>query len=135
MKDIQAQLNIFGAKLVEDGIFGATTEAAVKEFQKKSGLTVDGIVGPKTINILSQATSVPIRTLNSLPILRQGSKGEDVIQIQNNLNNYSGENLVVDGVFGNATEAAIKKFQAEKGLVVDGIVGRLTWNALLHPFF
>ncbi len=135
VKNIQGQLNIFGAKLKEDGIFGPATEAAVKEFQKRSGLTVDGIVGTKTLNALSQATSVPIDVLNSLPLLRRGSQGEDVKKVQYNLNNNYGAKLVVDGIFGPATEAAVKKFQSEMGLVSDGIVGRLTWNALLHGFF
>ncbi|MEA5521301.1 peptidoglycan-binding protein [Limnoraphis robusta] len=135
VKNIQAQLNIFGAKLVIDGIFGAATEAAVKEFQKRSGLTVDGIVGTKTLNALSQATTVPIDVLNSLPLLRRGSKGGDVKNVQVQLNNHFGANLVLDGAFGPATEAAVKKYQSQMGLVPDGIVGRLTWNALLHPFF
>lgn len=52
VKNIQAQLNIFGAKLVVDGIFGAATEAAVKKFQSEMGLAVDGIVGPQTMNAL-----------------------------------------------------------------------------------
>ncbi|WP_413166770.1 peptidoglycan-binding domain-containing protein [Capilliphycus salinus ALCB114379] len=135
VKDIQALLNIFGAKLKEDGVFGAATEAAVKAFQKNSGLTVDSIVGPQTIKALSQATSVPIDVLNSLPLLRRGSKGGDVKYVQAELNNHFGANLAVDGAFGPATEAAVKKYQSKMGLVPDGIVGRLTWNALLHPFF
>lgn len=46
---LQTKLNEFGNYgLVADGIFGAKTETAVKDFQKKKGLSVDGIVGPKT---------------------------------------------------------------------------------------
>lgn len=134
VKNIQGQLNIFGATLVEDGIFGPATEAAVKEFQNKNGLTVDGIVGPQTMSVLSRATTVPISVLNTLPVLRLGSRGEDVKKLQSSLNT-AGAKLAVDGIFGPATEAAVKEFQAKMGQVVDGIVGRLTWNALLHPFF
>lgn len=43
VKVLQSKLN-----LIQDGIFGPITEEAVKEFQKTAGLTVDGIVGPKT---------------------------------------------------------------------------------------
>lgn len=49
VKVLQAELNKFMPYgLVEDGIFGAKTEAAVKDFQFHKGLTIDGIVGPKT---------------------------------------------------------------------------------------
>lgn len=135
VKDIQTLLNIFGASLVIDGIFGSKTEAAVKRFQEQNKLTVDGIVGAQTREALYQATTVPFEILKSLPVLRRGSQGEDVIKVQTNLNEYSGENLVIDGIFGAATEAAVKRFQSQKGLKVDGIVGLRTWNALLHPFF
>lgn len=45
---LQNALNKLGYGLAADGIFGAKTEAAVRDFQKKKGLTVDGIVGAKT---------------------------------------------------------------------------------------
>lgn len=49
VKTLQTKLNFFGNYgLSVDGIFGAKTEAAVKDIQKKKGLTVDGIVGTKT---------------------------------------------------------------------------------------
>jgi N-acetylmuramoyl-L-alanine amidase len=48
VKELQAQLNKFGYKLVVDGIFGSKTETAVKDFQAKKKLSVDGIVGNNT---------------------------------------------------------------------------------------
>lgn len=52
VRDVQAKLKssypLYAGKLVVDGDFGAATDAAVREFQKRSGLTVDGIVGPAT---------------------------------------------------------------------------------------
>jgi len=46
---LQTQLNVSaGAGLMPDGLFGAKTDAAVRAFQRTKGLTVDGIVGPKT---------------------------------------------------------------------------------------
>lgn len=50
---IQEALNKKGAKLVVDGKYGSGTEAAVREFQKRSQVTADGVVGPETRKLLS----------------------------------------------------------------------------------
>jgi peptidoglycan hydrolase-like protein with peptidoglycan-binding domain len=56
--------------------------------------------------------------------------GLAVMDLQTALNRH-GAKLVVDGIFGRLTEAAVKAFQKSRGLVVDGIVGPLTWSKLL----
>ena len=48
VKLLQHRLNILGSQLAEDGIWGVKTDQAVRNYQYKAGLTVDGIVGPKT---------------------------------------------------------------------------------------
>ena len=48
IKLLQHRLNILGSQLTEDGIWGVQTDSAVRGYQYKTGLTVDGIVGPKT---------------------------------------------------------------------------------------
>ena len=58
-----------------------------------------------------------------------GSRDSATRQVQQRLANR-GWPLTVDGIFGPETSAFVKKFQAEKGLEVDGMVGPLTWNAL-----
>lgn len=63
--------------------------------------------------------------------LRKGSKGEDVVYLQQLLNaKRDGAVIDEDGIFGSATQALVEAFQREHGLVVDGIVGPLTWAAL-----
>lgn len=62
-------------------------------------------------------------------VLKLGSKGDQVKALQTQLNKF-GYKLVVDGIFGNATNKAVKDFQKKKGLVVDGIVGKQTRKAL-----
>jgi lysozyme family protein len=52
----QLKLNKLGYKLTEDGIDGANTHVAIKDFQRKHNLTVDGIVGPVTIDELKKGT-------------------------------------------------------------------------------
>jgi hypothetical protein len=66
----------------------------------------------------------------SRPVLRRGSRGEPVRCLQESLNNWGGAKLLVDGIFGPATEAAVKRFQKAHKLVVDGVVGPQTWGAL-----
>lgn len=56
--------------------------------------------------------------------LKKGSKGEEVKTLQKALHCYP------DGIFGDITEEAVKKFQAEHKLEADGIVGEKTWRAL-----
>ncbi|MBF2018442.1 MAG: peptidoglycan-binding protein [Rivularia sp. T60_A2020_040] len=63
-------------------------------------------------------------------VLREGSRGQEVVKLQEGLkklNFYSG---AIDGVFGSATKDAVIKFQRAQGLVADGIVGTKTWSKL-----
>ena len=62
-------------------------------------------------------------------IITSGMKGNDVRTLQELLNK-AGDSIIVDGSFGNQTHNAVKKFQTENGLAVDGIVGHITQGAL-----
>jgi putative chitinase len=64
------------------------------------------------------------------PVLQRGAKGEAVKRLQALLRSHGSPDLAVDGDFGPATEAAVKRFQASRKLAVDGIVGPQTWAAL-----
>jgi peptidoglycan hydrolase-like protein with peptidoglycan-binding domain len=73
----------------------------------------------------------------ALPILRRGSKGEQVKFLQDMLNQADRKQnfgnpppLKVDGDFGPQTETAVKNFQKYYGLVIDGVVGPKTWAKL-----
>lgn len=63
VKKVQTLLNKRGAKLDPDGDFGSNTEAAVKAFQKKFKLKVDGIVGPITMPTLEHGRVPPVMTV------------------------------------------------------------------------
>ncbi len=63
------------------------------------------------------------------PVLRRGDTGE-AVKLAQSLLQAKGYGLEVDGIFGPATEAAVKAFQAAVNLSVDGIVGPHTWGAL-----
>jgi hypothetical protein len=65
----------------------------------------------------------------SEPVLSMGDRGPEVRKVQEKLNEH-GAGLVIDGIFGRGTQAAVMAFQAANGLVADGIVGRKTSAAL-----
>lgn len=68
-------------------------------------------------------------------VLRNGARSEEVKKLQTALNSKLKLQppLKVDGVFGNGTEGAVKKFQTANNLQVDGVVGSKTWALLLKP--
>lgn len=64
-----------------------------------------------------------------MPVIKKGSKGDWVVIAQGRLV-VAGYKIEVDGVFGPKTEEAVKKYQADHHLTVDGIIGKNTWSAL-----
>ncbi len=65
-----------------------------------------------------------------MSLLRKGSRGSEVIALQQELNKHGYGPLDADGIFGPGTEAAVKRFQTAAGIGVDGIVGPNTWAKL-----
>ncbi len=107
-----------------DGTYGNDTMAAVKQFQSRNDLVVDGYLGPSTRDVLNSSSAVS----NGLIL---GDSGDTVKRVQELLIKYgyltSGSNT---GYFGDATEAAVKSFQRNNGLGADGNVGVRTMSKL-----
>jgi len=137
-EDVKRLQRVFARQLLWNpfgpisGVFDATLEISVKSFQSSSGLTVDGIVGPATWALIP-----PYREAS--PTLQNGAKGPVVAFLQNVL---AGKKVIVffaaytgpiDGIFGPATEAAVKSMQTWGGKTPDGIVGDDTWFIWLEP--
>lgn len=137
----------------EAGVFGNSTKAAVTRFQSIFQLAADGIVGKATwykisqlyaavtrlSDLNSEGTTLGIGTVPPASVLRQGSRGTDVITLQYLLDviaEYypSVPDVSQDGIFGNATRQAVIAFQQTKGLTPDGIVGAATWKALYDAY-
>ena len=130
--------------LTVDGVYGTGTANAVRAFQRKYGLTVDGVVGRATwTEVYDQFRSIQSDngTPNAYPgtALREGASGQNVRLVQFWLKIArtvypSLSNVTVDGRFGSATAAAVRRFQTYFGLTSDGVVGRTTWNKMYEVY-
>lgn len=122
---LQYLLNWYGADLEVDGVFGVGTQRAVVDFQRRNNLMPDGIVGRNTWSKLLNLNP-------SSEILKRGSESSAVLFLQRLLLSYLYPINLLDGDFGPETERAVRAFQSENNLTVDGIVGRNTWQALFN---
>ena len=127
--ELQKILNNLGyGPLPVNGFFDSATLTAVRAFQLVNGLVIDGIVDEITWSKLlsEEALLGPSR-----PMLRLGDRGEYVVELQKLLTARGYNPGSIDGVFDNKTLDAVKAFQKSHNLILDGIVGAQTWNALL----
>ncbi len=79
------------------------------------------------------AASVPPASVTfavQTAVLRQGSRGAEVKEVQRRLKQWGYYSGSVDGIFGSGTKAAVISFQKKNGLTADGIVGKATYAAL-----
>lgn len=123
VRDWQHKLVTYaGQNIAVDGHFGEGTEAATKAFQKFFGLKDDGVVGPKTGDLMNYLIEVKEA---KRPTIKRGDRGDHVSYLQKRIGH-----IKVDGIFGEKTELRVRKIQRLKGLKIDGIVGPKTWNAI-----
>jgi peptidoglycan hydrolase-like protein with peptidoglycan-binding domain len=136
-----------------DGIYGSRTEASVRAFQEIFGLTPDGIVGPATWYALVRLYTAVTRlselrsqgqqfyAINWSPpnALQVGSSGEKVRLLQymlSTLSNFIREipPVAVDGIYGNATRAAVLAAQRRFRLPETGVVDAATWDEIYDQY-
>ena len=160
VRTVQLRLNRIGKNYPSipkieavDGIFGTDTEAAVRRFQEIFNLTVDGVVGKSSWYYIRRIYNA-VKRLNELDsegvtleevtqqypgVLRQGDSGIGVANLQYFITYLASfyetiPPLTVDGIFGDATRAAVIDTQNTFGLVADGIVGEITWDAIYDAY-
>ena len=109
-----------------DGIAGPATAHAVRAFQRKAGITVDGIAGLQTRTALGKLG----RPLYGRRVLVRGKVGWDVSVLQFLLERKGLLDCEIDGRFGDMTATAVRAFQKRARLAVDGIAGPATLRAL-----
>jgi peptidoglycan hydrolase-like protein with peptidoglycan-binding domain len=84
---------------------------------------------PRGRSVIAHAKEVEMPNPGQ-PTIANGASGEAVRRLQRALRRTPNLSIAVDGIFGPATEAAVREFQQGSGLAVDGVVGPATWNAL-----
>ncbi len=113
-----------------DGRFGPITAAALGTWQSRHRVPATKKLDNPTWATMIYLKLVPARASALSPytnvVLRRGSTGTAVKALQKALGG-----LVVDGSFGPATEARVKAYQKTKSLLVNGIVDRKVWFALM----
>lgn len=125
------------------GFYGEITENAVIRFQKDHKITADGVVGSNTQRILQskcatlKAVSKPLPELSvascsnaQCPNLKPGDKNRYVTYLQTRLRDWGYVKFNPNGNYGPQTTEAVKRFQLDNQLFVDGVVGQQTWQKI-----
>lgn len=143
VKDVQLLLNqqkFYYGKM--DGIYGPRMYSSIVSFQRSRNLPATGVINSKTWEALidldkrnSRARFAYMGKYSpaTAPVLKVGSRGQAVRDVQTFLKQqgfYVGQ---VDGIYGRATASAVKSFQQNRAkLRADGIVGSTTWQAMIN---
>jgi peptidoglycan hydrolase-like protein with peptidoglycan-binding domain len=120
---LQELLDACGYRLRPDGDFGWITEAAVRDFQRRNSLRVDGIVGDRTWELLLSKVKPGARTM------RLGYRGSDVRELQGLLQVHDYRVRRTDG-FDRDTQDAVLDFQRSHHLDATGDVTPITWAVM-----
>ena len=107
------------------------TKKAIREFQKLSGLTIDGLLGPQTKAALALGEESYIDIgegdVSDVNEIVYSKEVEDAQIKLKDLNLYTG---LIDGLYGVGTKNAVKEFQRLANLSIDGVLGPMTLSAL-----
>jgi N-acetylmuramoyl-L-alanine amidase len=121
--------NLTTGRQVAADLFDAELDHAVRAFQQRRGLIVDGIVGEATYRALKEASY----RLGARTLLHQFGApmyGDDVATLQSRLQDLGFYHALADGYFGLQTHNALMSYQREYGLAADGICGPETLRSL-----
>ena len=123
-----------------DGYFGSNTYRAVRNFQSRNGLSVTGVADSGTQQLLYSSSARPASgssssgsgTSTGYRLLYWGCRGDAVKRLQQALIDAGYKSYVrsADGIYGQWTYDAVRAYQKDVGLSVDGIAGKNTQNKL-----
>lgn len=160
VRTIQVQLNRISTDYplipkisVTNGVFGKETEDAVRAFQRTFNLAQDGIIGKATwykikyifvavtnlAELNSEGINIAELSQQFVSDIRPGNVGDPVKVVQYYLSyialfNNNIPRLTQDGIYGAATEDAVRAFQRAYGIPITGIVNRETWNRMSEVY-
>ena len=135
LQEALTELSFFTSKI--DGQFGYRTRAALRKYQQAKGLTDDGVLGAQTrASLLADGYEIPPYYKPVFPegferYLELGMAGMDVRAVQEKLIEKGYLTGKADHIYGKRTRAAVRAFQEDNGLRVDGIVGPETLFLLM----
>ncbi len=145
VSSLQEELKKLGYyTMAVDGIYGSGTTRAVRDFQRANNLQVDGIAGPQTFGALNNGGNNSSNTgsnsgsngnsgsnsSGSSSILRVGSSGNAVTDLQKKLRSAGFFSQNPTGYYGQDTATSVRNFQRANNLLVDGIAGPQTFAKL-----
>ncbi len=105
------------------GYFDVDTTEAVKKFQERNGLVVDGTIGEATREALYSEDA-------NAYAFAYGEQSNEIKELQQKLKSLGYLTTAPDGVYGSDTVAAVKRFQERNGLIADGYLGNMTKSIL-----
>ncbi len=130
VRQILAGLGLLAnAEPERESVFDEDTELAVRHFQQRRGISVDGIVGPETYAALHASRwrlGDRVLSFQAAHLL----VGDDVGEMQSQLLEMGYDLRRADGAFGPVTDRALRAFQGDYGLNPDGICGPATLRAM-----
>lgn len=112
-----------------DGEYGSTTREAVSLFQKDHGLPVTGKADDRTSARIRNAAGKGYRNGGGI-VYARGNRGEEVLQIQEKLKEAGALPGDADGVYGEDTYRAVRKYQKDRGIPISGAIDEMTYSAL-----
>ncbi len=126
IQGVLADKEIYQGKI--DGLYGSKTRAAIVAYQKNAGLNASGEVSARLLSHILLSTSAETAVLTTpMPIEngvskvpRPSSAQKLVSTIQAGLRNYGYDDVIIDGVMGQQTSNAIKRFELDYGLRITG---------------
>lgn len=141
VRDLQEALTALGYYKGEiTGRYGNLTMEAVRQFQKKNGLTADAVAGPRTLEKLnamgkgsvgtSSTASATLSASGTSGVLKKGDSSSAVRTLQENLTALGYYDGVITGSYGNLTAEAVRRFQKKNRLSADGVYGKRTQEKL-----
>ncbi len=124
VEELQKRLMELGYIDTVTGYYGTDTEAAVKRFQERNGLTADGTIGEQTKEMLYSGDA-------KADAIDYGTESDEVKKYQERLIALGYLTEEATGLYGSNTVAAVKLFQEKNGLIADGALGPATKEALM----